>query len=68
MVATNAGLVFGGMTSCCFSCGLRMFFQRPPGARTAGVIQAGVARILREVGLLAFIEPALVDWNRARRV
>jgi hypothetical protein len=28
---------------------------RPPGTRTAGVIQAGIARILREVGLPALI-------------
>jgi hypothetical protein len=28
---------------------------RPPGTRIAGVIQAGIARILREVGLPAFI-------------
>jgi len=28
---------------------------RPPGTQTAGVIQAGIARILREVGLPAFI-------------
>jgi len=28
---------------------------RPPGTQTAGVIQAGIARILRELGLPAFI-------------
>jgi hypothetical protein len=28
---------------------------RPPGTQTAGVIQAGIARILRELGLSAFI-------------
>src|SRR5208282_4453113 len=26
MAATNALLAFGGMTHCCFRCGLRMFF------------------------------------------
>ena len=29
---------------------------RPPGTRTAGLIQAGIARILREVGLPALIK------------
>ena len=28
---------------------------RPPGTQTAGVIQAGIARVIREVGLPAFI-------------
>ena len=28
---------------------------RPPGTQTAGVIQAGIARILHELGLPAFI-------------
>jgi hypothetical protein len=28
---------------------------RPPGTQTAGVIQAGIARILRELGAPAFI-------------
>src|SRR3954462_8952349 len=30
MAATNAGLALGGMTNCCFRCGLRMVFERPP--------------------------------------
>jgi hypothetical protein len=30
MAATNAGLAFGGMTNCCFRCGLRMFFGVRP--------------------------------------
>src|ERR1700730_14097594 len=29
MAATNALLAFGGMTHCCFRCGLRMFFLEP---------------------------------------
>ena len=35
---------------------------RAPGARTAGLIQAGIARILREVGRPAFIAAI---WGRS---
>jgi hypothetical protein len=38
MAATKALLAFGGITHCCFRCGLRMFFESPPDRAVAGAI------------------------------
>jgi hypothetical protein len=40
---------------------------RPPGTRTAGLIQAGIARILRVVGLPALVAAIPPEFRTGRR-
>jgi hypothetical protein len=41
--------------------------RRPPGTRTAGLIQAGIARILRVVGLPALVAAIPPEFRTGRR-